>query len=193
MKSTKIFFVLFFALSFIMNAQQKTDYSKEAGYFNFNEIANFKNAEPTTEVYLEEPMLKMIGKIADNKKEGIGNMIGGLKLVCVNEYELNQQEVGAVENTLEAIDKTLLAKQWDRIIRSKHKNSFDNVYVRRDQSGEFAGLVVTSMHKFTNDNAEKQGKITLVNIVGKIDLNALGALSKELNIPGLGQTKEKEK
>jgi hypothetical protein len=193
MKSIKILLVIFFALSLGIGAQQKTDYSKEVGYFDFKSLLHLKNNSPVTEVYLEEPMLKMVGKMADNKGEDVSKIIAGLKLVCVNEYELDLGEFNSVESLLGTIDKALRAKQWERIIYSKHKNNFDNVYVHPDQNGEFAGLVVTSFHGYTSDIVDKSGKISLVNIVGKIDLSALGAISKEFNIPGLGKQREKEK
>lgn len=193
MKSIKIFLVMFFAFSISLSAQQKPDYSKEAGYFDFKSLLHLKNSEPVTQVRLEEPMLKMIGKMADNKGEDISSLIKGLKLIYVDEYELDLGEINSIENSIETLNKTLQAKQWERIIYSKHKNNFDNVYVRPDQNGEFAGLVVTSFHKYNSSAGDKGGKISLVNIVGKIDLNALGAISKEFNIPGLGKSKEKEK
>lgn len=193
MKTIKLLFALFVLLSSASIAQQKADLTKEPGYFDFSEISQFKNAEPITEIFLEEPMLKMITKMTDKKNEGIGNMIGGLKLVKVNEFNLEPKDFDATENTLESLGKTLQAKDWDRIIRSKHKTRVDNIYVKRDQSGEFAGLIVTSIHLFKNEKTEKStGKITLVNIVGKIDLNSLGALSKQFNLPGFDKQKTKE-
>jgi len=193
MKPIKIVLVLFLFLCSAIAAQQKTDLSNEPGYFEFKDIAQFKNAEPVTEVYLEEPMLKMITKMTDKKNEGLGNMIGGLKLVKVNEYSIEQNDFEATENTLESIGKSLQAKDWDRIIRSKHKNNIDNIYVKRDKNGEFAGLVVASLHINAAEKSEKSsGKVTLVNIVGKIDLNSLGAFSKQFNIPGLDKPKNKE-
>jgi hypothetical protein len=193
MKLIKSIIVLFLISGSVFIAQQKTNFSKEPGYFEFKEIAQFKNTEPTTEVYLEEPMLKMIAKMTDKKNEGFGNMIGGLKLVKVNEYNLEQKDFEATEDVLESVGSSLQAKEWDRIIHSKHKNNVDNIYVKRDKEGEFAGLVVTSLHLYNNEKTEKSsGKVTLVNIVGKIDLNSLGAISKQFNIPGLDKSKNKE-
>jgi hypothetical protein len=193
MKPIKLLFTFFLLLSAGIMAQQKVDLSKERGYFDLMELAYFKNAEPITEINLEEPMLKMIAKMGDKKNEGLGNMIGGLKLVRVNEYSLEPKDFDETENVLESLDKTLQSKEWDRIIRSKHKNNVDNIYVKRDQNGEFAGLIVASMHLFKNEKTEKgTGKVTLVNIVGKIDLNSLGSLSKQFNFPGFDKPKSKE-
>jgi hypothetical protein len=185
MKPIKMIFVLLVLLSSGIIAQQKADLTKEPGYFEFGNIEQFKNTEPITEINLEEPMLKMISKMADKKGEGASKMFGGLKLVKVFEYGLEPKEFDAMENVIESIGKKLQAKEWDRIIRSKHKTSVDNIYVKRDQNGEFAGLVVLSIHLAGEKSEKGVNKITLVNIVGKIDLHAFGELSKQFNIPGL--------
>jgi hypothetical protein len=185
MKPIKLLIVLFLVSGSVFIAQQTTDLSKEPGYFEFKDISQFKNTEPITEINLEEPMLKMIVKLTDKNNEGMGKMIEGLKLIKVNEYNLELKNFEATENILESIGKTLQTKEWDKIIRSKHKNNVDNIYVKRDQNGEFAGLVVLSMH-ISNEKAEKgSGKVTLVNIVGKIDFSSLWKISKMYNIPGL--------
>lgn len=184
MKPTKIFLVLFFAFSVGLFAQQKEDYSKEPGYFDFTELVKIKNAVPTTEVYLEEPLLKMVGKLAQDKNGGAGDMIGALKLVRVNEFNIDKDNLSAAENTIESMDKTLLAKKWDRIIRTKHKGSFANVYVKHGQNDEFVGLTIMSL-----DGGDK---LTLVNIVGKIDLNTIGKLSEQLHVPGLDKAKKEK-
>ena len=183
MKTLKTLVVMLFVMSMGLFAQQKGDYSKEAGYFDYSKFLPAKIGEPTTEVNLEEPLLKMAGKVAEDKKEDVGNMISALKLVKVNEYELNQEQYSEMEGSLESIDKNLLAKLWDRIIKTKSKNDFTNVYVKSGSDGKFMGLVVTSLNK--------NGKATFVNIVGRIDLETIKQLSEQFNFSTGEKTKEK--
>jgi hypothetical protein len=69
--------------------------------------------------------------------------------------------------------------------------------VLKTSDGEFAGLTILSLSKkVESSDAEKKesyGKVTCVNIVGKIDLSKLGNLTKELNLPGLEKMGGKEK
>ena len=183
MKSLKTLVAFIFVMSVSLFAQQKGDYSKEVGYFDYSKFLPAKIGEPTTEVNLEEPLLKMAGKMAEDKKEDVGNMISALKLVKVNEFEIGQQEHSEMESAIESMDKDLLAKQWDRIIKTKSKNDFTNVYVKSGSDGKFMGLVVTSLNK--------NGKATFVNIVGRIDLETIKQLSEQFNFSTGEKTKEK--
>ena len=60
-----------------------------------------------------------------------------------------------------------------------------NVYVKSGTADDFVGLVIVAM--------DKEGKATLVNIVGKIDLETIGKLSDQFNFPDVNKMKEKGK
>ncbi|MCX6169621.1 MAG: DUF4252 domain-containing protein [Ignavibacteriales bacterium] len=197
MKSTKLFIVLFFVLSVSSFAQQKEDYSKYPGFFNYKEIAGLKNAESLSEVYLEETLLKMVSGMAQKKSDDVSDMIGGLKLVQVNEYKIPTSEITDMESSLDVMDKSLKSKGWDRIVRTNNQSNLANIYVKKASGGEFEGLAILSLSKKMedgeNEKSESYGKVTCVNIVGKIDLSKLGNLTKELNLPGFDKMKGKEK
>lgn len=197
MKSTKLLLVLFFALSASLFAQQKEDYSKYPGFFDYKEITGLKNAESLSEVYLEETLLKMVAGMAQDKNDDVSSMIGGLKLVQVNEYKIDKSAISNAESSLEIMDKSLKSKGWDRIVRTNNRGQLTNIYVMKTSNDEFAGLTILSLSKKTeSDDTEKSdlyGKVTCVNIVGKIDLNKIGNLTKELNLPGFDKMKGKEK
>jgi hypothetical protein len=183
MKLTKAVIVLAMIFTIAVQAQTKSDYSKEPGFFDYSQYTNLKSGDASTEVYLEEPLLKMVAKMADSKKEGVGKLISNLKLVRVNEFNLEKSEVEKTSSAIESIGKELLEKKWERIIRTKQKNNSVNVFVKPN-GDSYCGLVVTML----NNN----GKATFVNIVGLIDLESIGKLSEELKIPGLGKVKEEE-
>lgn len=194
MKTLKLTFTFLFVLCVGLLAQQKEDYSKYPGYFNYKDFTQLKNAESITEVYLEEPLLKMVAGLAQDKKEGLGDAIGGLKLIRVNEFKIPKNEIASMEGTLESMDNSLQSKGWDRIIRTNTKGNFTNVYVKKDAQNTFVGLTVISLDKmlYGEENPDGSGKATFVNIVGKIDLSTIGKISEKLNVPGLDKT-QKEK
>ena len=183
MRLIKSIFALLIIFTLAAQAQTKTDYSKESGYFDYSQFTSFKSGEATTEVYLEEPLLKMVAKMADGKKEGVGKLISSLKLVRVNEFNLAENEVEKTSSAIESMSKELLDKNWERIIKTKQKNNFVNVFVKPSNES-YSGLVITML--------DKKGKATFVNIVGLIDLETIGKLSEELKIPGLNKIKEGE-
>lgn len=181
MKAKNILIVLFlFTVS--MATAQEADYKNAPGYFDFGKITSLKTGEMLTEVYLEEPLIQMVAKMAEEKSDGIANAIGALKLIRVNEFMANNIE--SVENELASLDKTLQAQKWTRIIKTKKENNLANVYVKSGESNDYVGLMITAI--------DKEGKVSLVNIVGNIDLNTIGKVSKELNLPGMEKEKEEK-
>jgi hypothetical protein len=175
--------IIVFLLMLITAAvAQNTDYSKESGYFDFGKVPALANSEPTTEVYLEEPMLKIIAKMSETHDKGIGDAIGLLKLINVKEFKIDNTMKEKFEEAVDSFNKELQAKQWERIIRTKKKDETVNVYVKKESDGGFSGLVVMALRK--------NGSATFVNIVGKIDLAAISKISADLKIPGLDGTKK---
>ncbi len=194
MKTLKTTLVLFFAVSALFLAQQKEDYSKYPGYFNYKDFAQLKNAESITEVYLEEPLLKMVAGLAQDKKEGLGDAIDGLKLVRVNEFKIPKNELINMEAAVDAMDNNLQSKSWDRIIQTSRKGNLTNVYIKKGTNNEFVGLTIVSFEKSFKggENSDDSGKATFVNIVGKIDLSTIGKLSEQLHVPVLEKAKKEK-
>ena len=185
MKTNKLFIAIMIAFAGFVSAQQQGDYSKEPGYFDFGDITLLKSGEMSTEVYLEEPLLKMISQMGKSEEEGFGQLVENLKLVKVNEFEVNLENMGKLDDAFSSIDKTLQSKKWQRIIKTKQNNTLANVYVKPGSGNSFDGMVVTAL--------DNKGKVTLVNIVGKIDLASIGKLSSHFHFPGMGKMKEGEK
>ena len=176
MKPIKTLLVFFFLLSINLSAQQKEDYSKYPGYFNYKEISGLKNAESLSEVYLEETLLKMVAGMAEAKSDDMGDVVGGLKLVQVNEYKIGIDAIADMEGSLDVMDKSVQGKGWDRIVRTNNRSNLTNIYIKKSSSGEFEGLAILSLSKGEesdksdkSDKYEPYGKVTCVNIVGKID------------------------
>ncbi len=172
MKTKNLLIILFlFATTFAF--AQETDYTKEPGYFDYGKITGLKTGEMITEVYLEEPLIKMVAKMAEGESDGISEAISALKLIRVNEFMAGNLE--SIEDALLNIDKELQSSKWSRIIKTKHKDNLANVYVKSGGTNEYVGLMITSL--------DKEGKVTLVNIVGKVSLDSIGKISKEFNLP----------
>jgi len=184
MKTIRIIFALTLMFSFSAFAQQQGDYSNEPGYFDFGDLTSLKSGEMITEVYLEEPLLKMVAKMGESKDEEIGNMISALKLVKVNEFMIDKNNTRKIENNFSGFDKNLKSKKWNRIIKTKHQNRDVNVYVKNSGDNDFDGLVITAI--------DSVGKVTLVNIVGNINLETIGKLSQKFHFPNVEKMKTKE-
>ncbi len=188
-KLISIFIVIFFAIS-VKSYAQETDYSQYPGFVDFGNLEQFENSEESTEVLINENLLKMVSKMGRNmdvngkKDSSLANMIGGLKLIKVNVFGIDSTKTKSVFKLINQINKKLMKKGWDRLVRQKSKDERTNVFIKTDNNSVIQGLVVTAV-----DTSEA----TFVNIVGKIDLEKIGELSSNFNIPNLNDVMGKKK
>lgn len=139
-------------------------------------------AEKTVEVVdvtIEPAMLQLAAGFLSNQKPdeaAMKELISGLSGVYVKSFEFDRE--GAYNDAdVESIRRQLKTPGWTRLVNidSKRDRELVEMYIWRqgEQSGGLAILV-----------AEPK-ELTVVNIVGKVDLNKLGALQGLMGIPRL--------
>lgn len=139
-------------------------------------------AEKTVEVVdvtIDPAMLQLAaGFLAKEKPDeaAMKDLISGLSGVYVKSFEFDREGVYS-DADVESIRRQLKAPGWTRLINidSKRQRELVEMYIWRqgEQPGGLAILV-----------AEPR-ELTVVNIVGRVDLNKLGALQGLMGIPKL--------
>jgi len=167
-------FILVFALNL---AAQTGDVTKEPGYVDFGDLAKFEKSTGVTEVTLDEDLLTVLAEISTDEDPNVMEILKGLKLVKANVFEVKDGNKAELEAKVNNIDSKLMSSNWKRIVKSRSDDEIANVYVKQNNNKQIIGLVVTSV-----DNDEEAA---FVNIVGTIDLAAIGKLGKQFNIPQL--------
>jgi hypothetical protein len=180
-KLINILGILFFISAANLLAQDEEDYSKYAGFANFGDLASLEDGEMVTEILIEEKLLKMVSKFTKDDEE-LSNLIGGLKLIKVNTFEVTASNEAQLKEKANQIDKDLIKRKWDRIVKTKSKGEIANVYVKTAGDEEFVGLTVVAI--------DSEGEAAFVNIVGNIDMDTLGKLGEKFDIPGIDDIKK---
>ncbi|MBL1212254.1 MAG: DUF4252 domain-containing protein [Ignavibacteriae bacterium] len=175
---TKLAVIFVLLLSTAAFAQGK-DYSDEPGYVNFGNLADFETEEMVTEVILEDHILRMVSKITKGEDEDLSKLIGGLKLIRVNAFEVNTKNESELFDKVKSVDKDLMGEGWDRIVKSRSKSESAYVYIKTDGTDNIYGLVVMAI--------DGSGEAVFVNIVGDINLETIGKLGAKFDIPALDQ------
>lgn len=180
MKTITNILTLFLVLSSASLFAQETDYSKFPGYANFGNLESMQDGEMVTEILIEEKLLRMVSKFTKDDEE-LSNLIGGLKLIKVNTFEVTKENADGLMNRASKIDKELMSNKWDRIVKTKSRGEVANVYLKTQGDDEFVGLTVVTV--------DKDGEAAFINIVGTINMDALGKLGQKFDIPGLDDIK----
>jgi Domain of unknown function (DUF4252) len=145
-------------------------------------------ANETVDVNIDERLMKMAAKVFSDKdadEKEVKELVAGLKGIYVRSFEFDADGQYSAAD-VESIRAQLRAPDWTRLVNvtSKKEGTFE-VYMLMNGE-QIGGLVVLS--------AEDK-ELTVVNIVGPVDLEKLAKLEGQLGVPDLGieTTKPKTK
>ena len=151
--------------------------------WNFDKLA--ARASNTVDVSLSGSLLRFATKFLsdDDKDEAkVKKLVGGLKGIYVKSFEFKKPgEYSAAD--LESFRAPLRAPDWQRIVgvHSNEEGETVEVYIKNDSKG-IGGLAIIAF---------EPKEVTLVNIVGAIDLDSLSELGGFSGIPEVEVEKRK--
>jgi hypothetical protein len=149
-----------------------------------NEDALARKANELIDVSLDENLLRIIPKkIVTKTDEGktidIGKIVGGLRGVYVRSYGFNNNGEYD-ERNLAGVRTQLRSPGWARLVNIIKNKADDIVHVEvymMTSAGRIDGLAILAL---------EPKRLTLVNIVGSIDLEQLSLIEGQFGIPELG-------
>lgn len=136
-----------------------------------------KKASQQVSITLDSSMLVMAGKFLDSddpQDAAILDVIKGLSGIYVRSYTFDQD--GAYRSSdIDAINAQLAAPGWNRLVQTKSRKTGANVDIYLMVEGNKAlGMALI---------ATEPRVLTIVNIVGSIDLDKLHKLEGHLGVP----------
>lgn len=142
---------------------------------HLNRLAD--KAKETVDVTVDATMLKqtagfLAGRGSDTEK--VQELIEGITGIYVKSFQFGVPDA-YTDADVEIIRKQVSGSGWSRVVGVRGKNELTEIYFwkERDTNG---GLVVI---------AAKPNELTVVNIVGRVDLASLGALGPMIpKLPG---------
>jgi hypothetical protein len=147
-----------------------------------------EKATEVNDVTLDGAMLDIAAKFLDASKDPdaaqVKEVIKGIKGIYIKSFEFDQPDQYS-QADVEEIRAQLAAPGWSRIVqsRNRHEKETDEIYVMK------AGDKVQGMAILV---AEPQ-ELTVVNIVGFIDIDKLSLLEGKFGIPDEKGEKEDHK
>jgi hypothetical protein len=143
-------------------------------------------ASETVDVNIDERLMRLAAKAFDDKdpeEREIKKVITGVKGIYVKSFEFEHDgEFTATD--VEAIRAQLRGPGWTRVVNvTSKKEGIVEVYLLMN-GDTVGGLTVLS----TEDR-----ELTVVNIVGPVDLEKLAKLEGQFGVPDLGIEKTKQK
>jgi Domain of unknown function (DUF4252) len=145
-------------------------------------------ASDVTDVSLDGDLLQMAANFTakggeDTRKAT--DMLRNLKGIYVKSFEFDKPNQYSAAD-VEAIRSQLAVPGWKKIVSTHSKTETNEIYLMKDSNNKVLGMAILT--------AEPQ-ELTVVNIVGQIDMEKLGELSGKFGVPNVDvhQDKDKEK
>jgi hypothetical protein len=144
-------------------------------------------ANETVDVKLDEHLLQTTWKFFSGKdpdEARIKEVLKGLKGIYVKSFSFEKEgEYSQAE--VESVMSQLRGGGWSKIVAVTSKKASENTEVYLNMTGDvIGGLAVVSF---------EPKELTIVNIVGPIDLDKLSSLEGQFGVPDLGIEKEPKK
>jgi hypothetical protein len=134
-------------------------------------------AADMTDVTLDPPLLQLASGFLSSNDEASANikdLVAGLQGVYVKHFEFKQE--GTFDSGIvDPIRKQLTAPGWARMVSTREGGESVDIYLWQ-QGDAPGGLAVVAV---------EPKEVTVVNIVGRIDLQKLAALGGQMGIPKL--------
>ena len=143
--------------------------------FNLNHLA--AQAKETVDISLNSAMLQFAAKFMDGndpEEAQVKKLLNGITGIYVKSYEFKNGGAWSAAD-LDRVRNQLRAPQWVRIVGVTSKEDRENaeVYVRSENQKMTGVAILVAEAK----------ELTVVNIVGSIELNSLADLGGHFGIP----------
>lgn len=136
-------------------------------------------ASDSVDITLDGALLHLAGVLLNNKdpkEAAVKELLAGLKGIYVKSFEFDKEGEYSLTD-VEAIRAQLRAPGWSRMIGVKSKKDGENAEVYLMMTGSQVGGIAVI--------AADPKELTVVNIVGAIDLDKLSQLSGKFGIPSI--------
>lgn len=138
-----------------------------------------KKASQSVNITLDSSLLVMAGKFLDGddpQDAAVREVIKGLSGIYVRSYTFGEDNAYR-QSDIDAVNAQLTSPGWSRLVQTKDRKSGANVDIYVMVAGEKAiGMALI---------ASEPRELTIVNIVGSIDLDKLRKLEGHFGVPGL--------
>lgn len=145
---------------------------------NLSKLAD--KADEVTDVNLDGAMLKFAAKFIndddDPEEREVQEMVKKLKGIYIKSFEFDKEGQYS-DADVESVREQLRGPGWQKMVnvRSKRDKETDEIYVLGDEE-HMQGLVIL---------AAEPKELTVVNLVGPIDLDKLSELGGHMGIPSV--------
>jgi hypothetical protein len=146
-----------------------------AGYIDFGKFP--QSSGEFVEIDLKNNLLAMVARLTQKEEPEVAELLRGVHSIRVNVIGLNDENREDMETRIKSIRTELDTKGWERIVTAQNPKEDVGIYLKTRAEEAVEGLVLTVL--------QDKREAVLINIVGDIKLEKIGALGDRLNLAPL--------
>lgn len=150
----------------------------QSAKIDISKIDYSATASETVEVTLDGPMLRMAAKFMRSEDSGgreVAEMIENLEGIYVKSFSFDGPGMWSAADV--AAIRAQIGPRWQRVVNVKSRDG-ENVEIYFLPKGDaLEGIVIV---------AAEENELTVVNLVGMVDLDKLSRLENQFGIPEMG-------
>lgn len=163
-------------------AQTADELHSHPGYLDPGLLSFTQGMEPTVEVTLQGPVLKMLLQLPMqyDEKNQVQELLKEVTQILVRIYSVPAAQANSSVNFIAETSRNLEAENWQRIVRVREEASESvDIHVKVSKDGEnLNGLVVMAVESKPGDTAE----VVFVNIAGNFNPAYLANIGNQFDI-----------
>lgn len=158
-------------------SQQKSEYKNNPDYYNFDKLDSYNKLGKKAEIALSRPLLELASKMDTSEDNQLSELLKNLFFIRIDVFPVTDKNIGKFQSIISKISDELQSKKWSQLAYVKEKKEIFEIYARLKKD-KLSGIVVMVL-------GPKEAVFS--NIVGEIDLNQIGKLGSNFNIPKLDE------
>ncbi len=146
------------------------------GYFSLDDLGLVDPALSSVDINLRGAMLRLVGASVLQEEPSLAALVSDLVAIRVLVTPANELRAQQVDTVLGRGAASLEKAGWQRVVKVREADEQVHVYLK-EVDGQIEGMTLFVY--------EPSDELTLINLVGRVDVEQLAAIGQAFDIPTL--------
>lgn len=148
----------------------------QPGYLDLDRFVSENSGNVKTEVFLQSNILQMAARLVRQAEPEFAKMLESIALIRVVDLEFQDSDVGSIDNRSSSLLSSMRDGSWQTLVRTRNGDERTEICMQSRHPDRIDALAIVS---------GRGTRLSVVNIVGEIDLEKIVRLGEQFNIQSL--------
>ncbi|HOO91958.1 MAG TPA: DUF4252 domain-containing protein [Opitutales bacterium] len=148
----------------------------QPGYLDLDRFVSENSANVKTEVFLQSNILQMAARLVRQAEPEFAKMLESIALIRVVDLDFGSTDVGSIDNRSSDLLNSMRDGSWQTLVRMRNGDERTEICMQSRHPDRIDALAIVS---------GRGSRLSVVNIVGEIDLEKIVRLGEQFNIESL--------